>query len=83
MGDVKGVRDVRKGSSSGPPGPKATGPAEQRTDDIGVERYEALRAQALAGDVGGGPLGLAVFEHRGMAAWPRVGKDITPTTPLR
>ena len=34
-----------------------------------VERYEQLRGRALAGDPGGWRGGLAVLQHRGVAAW--------------
>ncbi len=34
-----------------------------------VERYEQLRRTALSGDPGGWRSGLAVLQHRGVAAW--------------
>jgi hypothetical protein len=36
-----------------------------------VERYEQLRARALAGDGAGWQLGLALLQRRGVAAWTR------------
>jgi hypothetical protein len=41
-----------------------------------VERYEALRAQALGGEPSGWRLGLAVFQGRGMAAWLRACREV-------
>jgi hypothetical protein len=42
-------------------------------DDVGghVERYEQLRARALAGDGDGWQLGLALLQRRGVVAWTR------------
>ncbi|HEY4991292.1 MAG TPA: hypothetical protein VII33_04335 [Nakamurella sp.] len=34
-----------------------------------MERYEQLRRTALSGDPGGWRSGLAVLQHRGVAAW--------------
>jgi hypothetical protein len=42
-----------------------------------VERYEALRAQALGGEPSGWRPGLALFQGRGMAAWLRAGREVT------
>ena len=43
---------------------------DERADHSGdVERYEQLRGRALAGDLGGWRGGLAVLQHRGVAAW--------------
>jgi hypothetical protein len=41
-------------------------------EDSDVEEYERLRERALCGDASGWRLGLAVVEHRGVAAWLRV-----------
>jgi hypothetical protein len=44
---------------------------DDRAGDRGdVERYERLRRDALAG-APAGPLGLALLQHRGVAAWSR------------
>jgi hypothetical protein len=42
-----------------------------REDGVEVERYEELRRVALGGDASGWRLGLAVLEHKGVAAWMR------------
>lgn len=34
-----------------------------------MQRYELLRARALAGDAGGWQAGLGVLQHRGVIAW--------------
>ena len=44
-----------------------------------VERYEALRRQALVGEASGWRLGLAVLERQGVAAWLRAWQSIAPT----
>ncbi len=41
-----------------------------------VERYEALRAQALGGEAGGWRHGLALLEGRGTAAWLRACRSV-------
>ena len=43
-----------------------------------MSRYEQLRRQALAGDAGGGRLGLGVLQHGGVAAWLRAWDDLPP-----
>jgi hypothetical protein len=51
-----------------------------------VARYELLRGRALAGDPGGWRCGLAVLQHRGVAAWLRAWQPvavITTVTPAR
>lgn len=51
-------------------------PDERHSGDGDVERYEALRAQALGGDAAGWRHGLALLEGRGMAAWLRTSRSI-------
>jgi hypothetical protein len=50
-----------------------------------VDGYEQLRQRVLAGDVNGWRMGLAVLQHRGVAAWLRVRQGIrcvdAPPTP--
>jgi hypothetical protein len=41
-----------------------------------VDGYEQLRQRVLAGDVNGWRMGLAVLQHRGVAAWLRVRQSI-------
>jgi hypothetical protein len=51
-----------------------------------VERYEQLRARALAGEPDGFRLGLALLERRGLAAWSRALKTTAsarPAPPVR
>ncbi|MCU4187523.1 hypothetical protein K6U06_24410 [Acidiferrimicrobium sp. IK] len=43
-----------------------------------MERYEALRAQALGGGPTGWRHGLALLQGRGMAAWLRTSQAIPP-----
>lgn len=43
-----------------------------------VERYERLRACALAGEPDGHRLGLALLERRGLAAWTRAWQEAAP-----
>lgn len=43
-----------------------------------VECYEQLRRRVLAGDVSGWRMGLAVVQHRGLAAWLRVRRSVAP-----
>jgi hypothetical protein len=43
-----------------------------------LERYERLRACALAGEPDGHRLGLALLERRGMAAWARAWQQTAP-----
>jgi hypothetical protein len=58
-------------------------------DGADVERYEELRRAALDGDPSGCRLGLAVLEHKGVAAWLRVWRrteprrDSPPALPVR
>ncbi len=53
-------------------------PDERGVGDGDVERYEALRAQALGGGPAGWRHGLALLEGRGMAAWLRTSRSIPP-----
>lgn len=46
-----------------------------------VERYERLRACALAGEADGWRLGLALLEWRGVAAWARAWQSTAPASP--
>jgi hypothetical protein len=57
--------------------PKAAAGNERKEVPGGgdVEGYEQLRQRALCGDATGWRLGLAVLEHRGVAAWLRVRRD--------
>jgi len=52
-----------------------------------VERYEQLRRTALSGDPGGWRSGLAVLQHRGVAAWLGAWRAVpaapAPTRPAR
>jgi hypothetical protein len=50
-------------------------PDELGVDQADVERYEALRAEALAGEPGWRH-GLAVFQGRGMVAWLRAARNL-------
>jgi hypothetical protein len=43
-----------------------------------VERYEHLRARALAGEPDGFQMGLAVCQRRGVAAWTRAWQSTPP-----
>jgi hypothetical protein len=61
------------------PGPKVTANDEGRGSSEEVERYEALRRHALAGEASGWRLGLAVLERQGVAAWLRAWQSIAPT----
>jgi hypothetical protein len=49
---------------------------DERPDAGDIERYEALRAQALGGDPAGWRHGLALLEGRGMAAWLRTSQSV-------
>lgn len=51
---------------------------EPAGDGGDVERYERLRACALAGESDGHRLGLALFERRGLAAWARAWQETAP-----
>jgi hypothetical protein len=54
-------------------------PAAGDGDAVGaVERYERLRACALAGEPDGHRLGLALLERRGLAAWARAWRQTAP-----
>jgi hypothetical protein len=54
-------------------------PAAGEVDpDSAAERYERLRACALAGEPDGHRLGLALLERRGMAAWARAWQEAAP-----
>jgi hypothetical protein len=46
-----------------------------------VEEYEQLRGRVLAGDVSGRRMGLAVLQHRGVAAWLRVRRSVSQDPP--
>jgi hypothetical protein len=46
-----------------------------------VDRYEQLRARALAGDASGWRCGLAILQHRGVAAWLRAWQNIPASEP--
>jgi hypothetical protein len=61
------------------PGPKVTANDEVSNSKEEVERYEALRRQALVGEASGWRLGLAVLERQGVAAWLRAWQSIAPT----
>ena len=45
-----------------------------------MERYEALRAQALGTGPVGWSQGLALFQGRGMAAWLRACRELAPVS---
>jgi hypothetical protein len=62
-------------------GPKAAATGER--DDGDVERYESLRHRALGGEPSGCRLGLAVLQHRGVAAWLRAGQTLPTPSPRR
>ena len=51
-------------------------PDEHNAGSGDVERYEALRAQALGGEAGGWRHGLALLEGRGTAAWLRACRSV-------
>jgi hypothetical protein len=51
-------------------------------EGIDVEDYEQLRERALRGEAGGWRLGLAVVEHRGVAAWLRVRAAAAVAAPV-
>jgi len=57
--------------------------AAERDPDRAAERYERLRACALAGEPDGHRLGLALLERRGMAAWARAWQEaaLPPSSP--
>ena len=57
--------------------------ATRDKEDDDVNGYEQLRRQALAGDAAGWRLGLAVLQHRGMAAWLRVRASTPTAGPVR
>lgn len=48
-----------------------------------IERYEQLRRHALDGEPSGWRLGLALLERRGVAAWARAWRGITPASTAR
>jgi hypothetical protein len=52
------------------------------TGEVGIERYEALRAYVLGeGGLAFIPLGLAVLRHRGMVAWMEIERRaVAPAT---
>ena len=53
-------------------------------DRCEVERYEQLRARALAGAPDGFRLGLALLERRGLVAWSRaLTTTASPAPPAR
>jgi hypothetical protein len=43
-----------------------------------VDGYEQLRRRVLDGDVAGWRMGLAIVQHRGLAAWLRVRRSVAP-----
>lgn len=47
-----------------------------------LERYEQLRARALAGEPDGFQMGLAMLERRGVAAWARAWQSTKPAPAL-
>jgi hypothetical protein len=56
--------------------------SDERRSGVGdVERYEALRRRALAGEPSGWRLGLAVVQRQGVAAWIRLGQALPPPAP--
>ena len=58
---------------------EASGELARDGDEGGdVERYERLRACALAGEPDGWRLGLALLERRGVAAWTRAWQSTAP-----
>ena len=46
-----------------------------------MDRYEQLRERALAGDASGWRCGLAILQHRGVAAWLRAWQNIPASEP--
>lgn len=64
------------------PGPKVE-TAGDRRDAGDVERYEALRRQALGGESSGWGLGLALLQRRGVVAWARAWPATPSTVPAR
>jgi predicted MFS family arabinose efflux permease len=46
-----------------------------------VDRYEQLRERALAGDASGWRCGLAILQHRGVAAWLRAWQNLPASGP--
>jgi hypothetical protein len=57
-------------------------PAAGEGDAVGaVERYERLRACALAGEPDGHRFGLALLERRGLAGWSRAWQRTAPPPP--
>jgi hypothetical protein len=46
-----------------------------------VDRYEQLRERALAGDASGWRCGLAILQHRGVAAWLHAWQNIPASEP--
>ena len=46
-----------------------------------MDRYEQLRERALAGDASGWRCGLAILQHRGVAAWLRAWQNIPASGP--
>ena len=46
-----------------------------------MDRYEQLRERALAGEASGWRCGLAILQHRGVAAWLRAWQDIPGSEP--
>lgn len=51
---------------------------DRQNDGRDVERYEQVRRQALGGDTSGWRLGLALLQHRGVAAWLRAWPSTAP-----
>jgi hypothetical protein len=54
---------------------------EHAADGRDLERYEQLRRHALAGEASGCRLGLALLQHRGVAAWMRAWQPTPPAPP--
>lgn len=66
-----------------PTSPKVAADADREPDRAGIERYEELRRQAVDGGEAGWRLGLALLEHRGVAAWLRAWRSVVVPQPLR
>ena len=54
---------------------------ERAGDSSDVERYEQVRAHALAGDAPGWRLGLALLQGRGTVAWLRACRGLALPAP--
>lgn len=60
-----------------------TEPDEPPPDSGDVERYEALRRQALDGTESGWRLGLALLQRRGVTAWSRAWRGTARLEPVQ